>query len=170
MFPIRVRVGRHSAKYTTVLCSILCTILCSIMCGVVRLYTWSAWWEILCACSYSAFIYGIVLCFVIGSNAIFASYCMLWCNWYLNINYCDLCYTWHMTVQFLVWRKAPSCSSENKQVRTHSGASFVINFASLSPASAWPIWVKQCAQKRHKTPSFHFWKQAFREFLISTIV
>ena len=23
-------------------------------------------------------------------------------------------------------------------VRTHSGASFVINFASLSPASAWP--------------------------------
>ena len=38
-------------------------------------------------------------------------------------------------------------------VRTHSGASLVSNFASLSPASAWP---KQYAQKRPKTPSFHF--------------
>ena len=42
-------------------------------------------------------------------------------------------------------------------VRTHSGTSFVINFASLSPASAWPSFKpKQCAQKRPKTPSFIF--------------
>ena len=37
-------------------------------------------------------------------------------------------------------RRSPeiACWASDQLVRTHSGASFVINFASLSPASAWP--------------------------------
>ena len=52
-----------------------------------------------------------------------------------------------------VQRKRAGLLITGSLVRTHSGTSFVINFASLSTASAWP---SLCAQKRPKTPSFHF--------------
>ena len=55
-------------------------------------------------------------------------------SFYLHL-YCEYYDLFHQVVS-IDWRAGLLITVS--LVRTHSGASFVINFASLSPASAWP--------------------------------